>query len=62
MIKIVVSATTMDGSPEPVEIPWTRQIVATESDAKRLVDARNRAEQACHGDNVWSYYEVTTDD
>ena len=51
-----VSATTRDASPEPVEMPWTRQTVPTEAQAQALCIARNRGEQRCNGTMVWGYY------
>lgn len=61
MNKFIVSATTRDSEPEPVEIPWTRQVVASEADATRICVARNRAELAVNGSMVWGYYPADPD-
>lgn len=55
--KWIVSATTRDAEPEAVEVSWTRQEVADEVTAARLVAARNRAELAVNGSHVWGYYQ-----
>lgn len=52
-MKFIVSATEFDSD---VELPHTRQTVADEETAKRLVIARNFAEAKAGGRFAWGYY------
>lgn len=55
----IVSATTRDSEPQPVEVPWTRQRVTTEEEAAQITYARNRHELAVNGSLRWGYYQET---
>lgn len=57
----IVSATTRDAHPEPVEMAWTRTRVMSEAQAVALTFARNKAEMAANSNCVWGYYEDTSD-
>lgn len=59
MPKIIVSAVVpnlADGM-QFEELPHTRQEVADEATAKRIVFARNEAATRMNGREVWGYYE-----